>query len=589
MKIKRPSLKQKPRKQRGDLKRKLRQAKRRKNKSSGSVKEKSRKVRLNRRREALTTEKPRLRAFQKEGVEFIEQSDFRCLLADSQGTGKTVQALYAIGKNAIKVCPVLVICPSSVVWNWEKEAFKWLRHKLRCHVIEGMSDPFPLRLPHITVVSWDLLCHRVDDLCKYKWGMVVADEIHYAKNSEAKRTQAIHRILETSKTEKILIMSGTPLVNSEEEYQAVKDIAGGDPPVLRRVLEDVAPEIPPKTRLYLPVTMPNDLQREYEQAVEEFGDWLDEYLTQVYGDPTEVSDRIESTMRAENLIKIGYLRRIVARGKIPSACAWTYKMVKKEKQPVVVFGEHQDILDLYTEGLRKLKIRLVRLDGKTSRIERQQAIDNFQDGKVDVFLGSRSAFEGITLVRATNLMFLERFYTPASEEQAEDRIRRIGQTKPTYIWYLTAIGTIDERIEEIVNRKRRIIARVVGQPTIASERLETVLDNWDRLKPLTTLSKPLKVEPSISAPVPKTPNPKFLRGVLFNAENWSLPQIQRALRKRKNTIKEVEMKGQYTFIQTKPPENFIRSSIKKIEVANEFFIVVGKPASNSKRVSNYRK
>lgn len=589
MKIKRPSLKKKPSSSRSNLKRTLRSAKRAKSKHKNSNKEKARRARMEKRIQALNTEKPKLRDFQKEGVEFIEQSDFRCLLADSQGTGKTVQALYTIGKNAVKVCPVLVICPSSVVWNWEKEAFKWLRHKLRCHVIEGMTDPFPVQLPHITVVSWDLLCHRVDDLCRYKWGMIVADEIHYAKNADAKRTQAIHRILETSQTEKILIMSGTPLVNNEEEYQAVKDIAGGDPPILRRVLEDVAPEIPPKKRLYLPVTMPTDLQQEYDQAVSEFGDWLDEYLTQIYGDPTQVSDRIESTMKAENLIKIGYLRRIVARGKIPSACAWTYNMVKKKKQPVVVFGEHQDILDLYTEGLRKLKIPLVRLDGKTGRLERQQAIDNFQNGKVDVFLGSRSAFEGITLVRATNLMFLERFYTPSAEEQAEDRIRRIGQTKPTYIWYLTASGTIDERIEQIVDRKRRIIARVVGQPTIQSEHLTTVLDNWDRLKPLNSLSKPLKVEPSISAPVPKTPPPKFLRGVLFNAEHWSLPQIQRALRKRKNQIKNVEIKGAYTFIQTKPAENFIRSTIKKIEIANEFFIVVGKPATNSKRVSNYRK
>jgi SNF2 family DNA or RNA helicase len=585
--MKRPSLKSKPSRTRGQLKKTLRKAKR--SKRPKNPKDKARKVRHQRKLEALNTEKPKLRDFQKEGVEFIEQSNFRCLLADSQGTGKTVQALYTIGKNAQMVCPVLVICPSSVVWNWEKEAFKWLRHKLRCHIIEGMSDPFPESMPHITVVSWDLLCHRVDDLCRYKWGMIVADEIHYAKNSEAKRTQAIHRVLNTSQTDKILIMSGTPLVNNEEEYQAVKDIAGGDPPILRRVLEDVAPEIPPKTRMYLPVTMPIELQQEYDQAVAEFGDWLDEYLTQVYGDPTEVSDRIDSTMKAENLIKIGYLRRIVARGKIPSACAWTYNMVKVKKEPVVVFGEHQDILDLYTEGLRKLKIRLVRLDGSTSRIERQQAIDNFQDGKVDVFLGSRSAFEGITLVRATNLMFLERFYTPASEEQAEDRIRRIGQTKPTYIWYLTAIGTIDERIEEIVDRKRRIISRVVGQPTIASEHLDTVLDSWDRLKPLRTISKPLKVEPSISAPIPKTPNPKFLRGILFNAEHWSLPQVQKAIRKRKNTIKEVEMKGEYTFIQTKAPESFDRSTIKKIEVAHQFFIVVGKPATASKRVKNYKR
>ncbi len=571
------------------LKRTLKKEKSKKRKKRNSPKNKARAMRHKRKLEALGTDKPKLRDFQKEGVRFIEDSNFCCLLADSQGTGKTIQALYAIGQNAIDVCPVLVVCPSSVVWNWEKEAFKWLRHKLRCHVIEGMTDPFPEQMPHITVVSWDLLCHRVDDLCRYKWGMIVADEIHYAKNAEAKRTKAIHQVLNTSMTDKILIMSGTPLVNNEEEYQAVKDIAGGDPPFLRRVLEDVAPEIPPKTRMYLPVTMPQNLQDEYDQAVEGFEGWLDEYLTKVYARPAEVETRIESTMKAEHLIKIGYLRRIVARGKIPSACAWAYNMVRNKKEPIVVFGEHQDILDLFTEGMRKLKIPLVRLDGSTSRIERQQAIDNFMDGKVDVFLGSRSAFEGITLVRACNLMFLERFYTPASEEQAEDRIRRIGQTKPTFIWYLTATGTIDERIEEIVERKRRIISRVIGQPVIETKNLTTVLDNWDRLAPLRKIAKPLKVEPTISVKIPRTPSPKVLRGVLFNAENYSVPQVQKALKKRKNGVKNVEMKGIYTFIQTKPPEAFIRSTIKKIEIAPEFFIVVGKPANGSKRTKNYKR
>ena len=102
MKIKRPSLKQKPAKKRGQLKNKLKKSKNKKNRSSGGAKEKARKVRRRRRREALTTEKPKLRAFQKEGVDFIEQSNFRCLLADSQGTGKTIQALYAIGKNAFR-------------------------------------------------------------------------------------------------------------------------------------------------------------------------------------------------------------------------------------------------------------------------------------------------------------------------------------------------------------------------------------------------------------------------------------------------------------------------------------------------------
>lgn len=582
--MKRPSFKSKPTKRRGLVKRTIRKAKPKKTTES-----KSKAMRLKKRMAALNEPRPKLRPFQREGVDWIKENNFRGLLADSQGTGKTVQALMAIGENARYVCPVLVICPSSVAWNWEKEAFRWLRHKLRCHVVEGMEDKFPEQLPHVTVVSWDLLTHRIDDIIKHKWRFVVADEIHYAKNPEAKRTQAIHRVLEAAECEKILIMSGTPLVNTEEEFQAVKDIAGGEPPILRRTLEDVAPEIPHKTRMYIPVTLPDEIQAEYNQAAEEFGDWLDEYLTKVLGDPSAVMERTESTMKAENLIKVGYLRRILARGKVPAACAFTHKMVKKQGESLVVFGEHQDILDAYTEGLRKLKIPLVRIDGATNRLSRQRAIDAFQSGQIKVFLGSRAAFEGITLTRARHLMFLERFFTPAAEEQAEDRIRRIGQTRETFIWYLTAEGTIDERIEEIVDRKRRIIRRVVGQPNIDTEQLDTVVDGWRKLKPLNGLTKPLKVEPTITIPVPPTPNPKVLRGVIFNGEHWSIPMVQRILRRRGHKIRNVEMKGHYVFVITHEPEHFDKKTIKTIDVGFEFKIVAGKPASTSKRVMNYRR
>lgn len=583
--MKRPSFKTRPKSNRKNLKRVLRKAKKPKDKKA-----KSKAMRHKKRMAALNEAPPKLRDFQREGVDWIKENNFCALLADSQGTGKTVQALMAIGESATTVCPVLVICPSSVAWNWEKEAFRWLRHKLRCHVVEGMDDQFPYKPPHVTIVSWDLLTHRIDDLVKHRWRCIVADEIHYAKNPEAKRTQAIHRILEASECERILLMSGTPLVNTEEEYQSVKDIAGGNPPVLRRTLEDVAPEIPPKTRMYLPVTMPDNIQAEYDQAANEFADWLDEYLNKILSnDYTAVAERTETTMKAENLIKVGYLRRIIARGKVPAACAWTYKMVKKNKEPVVVFGEHQDILDSYTEGLRKLKIPLVRLDGTTNRISRQRAIDGFQNGNVSVFLGSRAAFEGITLTRARHLMFLERFFTPAAEEQAEDRIRRIGQTRQTFIWYLTAEGTIDERIEEIVDRKRRIIKRVVGQPDIETDKLEDTLDGWNRLKPLNGLTKPLKVEPTVDIVIPETPDPTYLRGVIFNGEVWSIPMVQRILRRRKHKIRDVQMKQHYTFVVTHEPEHFVRSTIKTIEVGNEFLIVVGKPASSSKRVMNYRR
>ena len=579
--MKRPSINARPKNNRRKLRQVLRKARKKPKRS------KTKAHRLKNIRKALSSEKPTLRPFQREGVDWLKRSKFRCLLADSQGTGKTVQALVSIGENAKEVCPVLVVCPSSVVLNWEKEAFRWLGSKLRCHVIEGMSDQFPLRTPHITVVSWDLLVHRCEELSKIKWRCVFADEIHYAKNALAKRTQAIHAILDACECEKIVLMSGTPLVNNEEEFQAVKDIAGGNVPMLRRVLEDVAPDIPPKTRIMLPVALHPDLEREYAEVKNEFEEWLEYYLQKVFGDTRETDFKLESILKAQHLAKLSYLRRIVARGKIPAAAKLAAEMVLKKKEPIVVFGEHNDILDLFSEALQKFKIPIVRLDGTSSKIERDKAIEAFQEGRVDVFLGSRAAFEGITLVRAKNAIFLERFFTPSAEEQAEDRIRRIGQKFPTYIWYLQAEGTIDERIEEIVERKRRIVRRVIGQPIVEQKTLDRVYLPTRNRKILDSV-KMLKDEPTISLSLPRTPSPKYLRGILFDAELWSIPIVQKVLKKRGHQIKDQQIKGNYTFIVTRTKESFDRTSIKVIDRGNGFLLVVGRPASNSKRVTNYR-
>ena len=579
--MKRPSLNRRPKSNRRNLRRVLKKANKKPKRS------KTKAHRIKNIRKALSGERPTLRPFQREGVDWIKRNKFRGLLADSQGTGKTVQALMAIGESAKDVCPVLVVCPSSVVLNWEKEAFRWLGSRLRCHVIEGINDQFPLKTPHITVVSWDLLVHRCEELSLKKWRCVFADEIHYAKNALAKRTQALNAILDACECEKIVLMSGTPLVNNEEEFQAIKDIAGGNVPMLRRVLEDVAPDIPPKTRVMLPVALHPDLEREYQEVVEEFSDWLEYYLLKVFGNTTETDVKLESILKAQHLAKLSYLRRIVARGKIPAASKLAAEMVLKRKEPIVVFGEHNDILDLFSEALQKFKIPIVRLDGTSSKVERDKAIEAFQEGRVNVFLGSRAAFEGITLVRSANAIFLERFYTPSAEEQAEDRIRRIGQTRPTFIWYLQASGTIDERIEEIVERKRRIVRRVIGQPEVEQKVLTTVYQAT-RNKKILSAVKTLKEEPTVKLSIPRTPAVRYLRGVLFDAEVWSIPIVQKVLKRRGHQIKDQQIKGSYTFLITRSKESFDRSTIKTIDLNNGFLLVVGRPASSSKRVLNYR-
>ena len=531
-------------------------------------------------------DRPKLRETQLEGIHFLKKNNFNAIIADSMGTGKTAQALCAIAQNSRQLMPCLVVCPSSVVWNWRRETYFWVRSGVRVHVIEGMNDVIPSPAPHFIIVSWDLLHYRIEDISKIKFRSLIADEAHYAKNPQSLRTKALISLDVPHK----ILMTGTPLINEKAELDTLKSIIGSDDaPMIRRLLEHVAPEIPPKKRLMMTVVPSQPLIEEYEEASKHFDEWLDAYLHKVYGQQSSLIDeKVESALSQEFLVKMSYLRRIVGRAKIPACADWVYRLVRKNKS-VVVFGEHHDVLDLFCEALRKLKIGHVRIDGSTGRAERQLAIDSFQSGKIPCFVGSRASIEGITLTRATNLAFLERFYTPASEEQAEDRIRRIGQTEATTMWYMVAKGTIDERIYDIVERKRKIVAKHIGQEDIEQKDLFQEYDLWEKKSQLQSIHKKLKDYPSVSAPLPSLPDPKYVRGILFGVESWSIPQILKGIRRKGFKMLAMDSKEGRVFISTKVPEAFQKGSVRFVEVAKDLTCIIGTPVSSNKaRMRNYR-
>jgi len=563
-------------------------------KSTYKKKKKKKKKSLTKKQKALLKEelrqlgeRPALRQTQIDGIAFIERSDFNCIIADSMGTGKTAQVLVAVAKNAKRMFPALVVCPSSVAWNWRREAYQWIRSSVRCHVVDGMEDRLPSKTPHITVVSWDLLHYRIDELKQKKYRCIIADEAHYAKNPESLRAQAFSQIEVNHR----ILMTGTPLINAKIELEALKALihTDKDVPILRRLLDEVAPEIPPKTRIVFPVEMEPALIQEYHEVEQSFGDWLSSYLRKIFGDNTATIDhKIDSALRTENLAKVSYLRRIVGRGKIPACATWCREMIRRN-QSVCVYGEHQDILNLFCEALRKLGVGHVRIDGSSGRTERQIAIDTFQKGIIKCFVGSRAAIEGITLTKAQHLAFLERYFTPAAEEQAEDRIRRIGQNKATKIWYFTAQDTIDERIQNIIARKRRIIEKEIGIEEIAEKEIFEVFDKWKRVKALKGHVKPLKEDPMTKISLPPLPNPKFVRGIFFGVNSWSIPLVLKGLRGKGFKIIEMQNKDDRVFVSTRAPEQFNKKSIRFIEVSPDLTCVVGKPVSNAKRVKNYRR
>jgi hypothetical protein len=519
-------------------------------------------------------------------VDFLAANGWRVLLADAPGCGKTPQVLVAMRENAAKLCPMLVVCPSSVAWNWRREAARWVPGA-KVHVVEGFHGAIP-KGTHITICPWDVLAARLPDLLSRGFRCIVADEAHYAKaGEETQRGRALQAIC--APAPHVLLLSGTPLVNHADELETLRSMFGPTPPVmLRRLLEDVAPDIPPKRRVTLKTTIPDDIRMEYDKAKEEFSEWLDDYLPRVLEDAAAAESAATRALAAEPLAKVAYLRRILGRGKVPGAAAWAANMVKRG-EPVVIFGMFSDVLDLLGQALSRLSIPFVRLDGTHSRQQRQVAIDAFQAGKVPLFLGSMAAKEGITLTKARHLLFLERWYTPAAEEQAEDRIRRIGQTRPTTIWYLHADDTIDERIGEIVDAKRGIVAAHIGTATIEHVDAPNVMDAWERMKTLKDGVPTVASNPTAALPLPKLPDPRIVHAVLFDATRWPIPDVQRALRAAGYRQRKLDRQGNTVRIEIRAKGAFVPGTLRTARLAADFGMVAGKPATTQRaRSAAYR-
>jgi SNF2 family DNA or RNA helicase len=520
---------------------------------------------------------PELRKFQRDGVEFLKEHNWNVLLADAPGVGKTPQALIAIGENAKKLCPALVVVPPSVLANWKREAKRWIPG-IRVQTLGKMKTRLRPRC-HLTITTWDVLAARQTELLSRKYKCIIADEAHYAKNPESQRSLALQALAD--KANHLLLLTGTPMLNDVEELRVLEGLFGTpDPPMLRRLLEDVAKDIPPKRRVTLYTDIPADVRAEYEQVVSEFDGWLEEYLPRLFTNKEEVECAVERTLAAEPLAKLSYLRRILGRGKVPGAAAWIRAM-QKRKEPVVVFGHFQDVMHLLGQALSKLGIAYVRLDGTCSQEQRQAAVDAFQTGQIDVFLGTSAAREGITLHRAAHMLRLERDYVPAYEEQAEDRIRRIGQTRRTTIWYMHTEGTIDDRIADVVDRKRAIVAREVGIEDIEHIELDEVMNVWRKIKELKKGVPLVRKNPKADIDMPKLPSPKRVHSILIDTRAWPLDAVQRYLRRRGYRQRKIERQGFTVKVTCRSRAAFINGKVRKVRVGIGMAAEVGKPATSS--------
>ena len=466
-----------------------------------------------------------LKPFQREDIAALRKYNYRALVANSPGTGKTIICLAAMAQSPEQLTPTLIVAPASVVTNWQREAQKWIPG-VKVHSVIDTRSPIP-RNAHIYIISWSLLPVRYFELVGLHCKLIIADEAHAAKNEEALRTQALSILARRSPH--LLLLTGTPLINRPGEMDALRDLLDlpeGQPfPMIRRLLEDVVPEIPPKTRSTLPITLRKKDAAEYERAEEDFADWLETELARRMSHG-EALATAQKALAAEALVKTGYLRRLLGQAKVYAAGDWVARAVRLG-EPVVVFAEHREAIERIQTLLKRQRIGFVTIEGSVGRGDRQKAIDLFQAGKVPVFIGSKAAATGITLTRAKHLLFAERYYTSAEEEQAEDRIRRIGQTHPTTIWFLHATGTIDDRITTIIEAKREMVRKAIGSadtPERDEDAAVELIASWG--DHAASPFKGAETDLGHGKPLPPLPVPHDVCALSFKGPKWTPASVR---------------------------------------------------------------
>lgn len=433
----------------------------------------------------------RLFSFQEDGVAWLLLRD-SALLLDEMGLGKTIEALMAIPEGNA----TMVVCPASLKLNWQNEARRW-RPDLMPVVLDGRGS---FRLPRpaeLVIVNYELLPALRNEsgpglpFVDYPVTLVI-DECHYCKNWQAKRAKRVSRLCSKVRTAGGTTwgLTGTPLLNRPPElwsllcvfglvkesfgnYEEFKRLFRGhkgkygmewrgptartaevihqhmETVSLRRERKTVLPDLPTKIRKFQTVAIDAKFKRQIDKWCEKNG-----------VDADEIRRSLETCPEFE---RFAWLRATLAKAKIPRLLELVNEYEAAE-EPLVVFCAHRAPVEALGErdGWEMVL-------GGISHKKREETIERFQAGKLKgIAVTIRAGGLGITLTRAAHAVFVDMDWTPGANQQAEDRLCRIGSRGANYT-YLVADHPMDEAVCDTLAKKEDLVELVVVETSDKKE------------------------------------------------------------------------------------------------------------------------
>lgn len=440
--------------------------------------------------------------YQLEGIRFgIEKK--RLLIGDEPGLGKTLQSIGII--NASNAYPCLVICPSSLKINWQREFAKFTDKsalildgsvqatwgyllKIGMHQI-AITNYESLHKYFVWDIKGDRKSFRLKDVVFNPaikvFKSIIIDESHRVKDPSAQQTIFAKGI--SFGKERIILLSGTPVVNRPDDLVAqlsimgrIADFGGAakfranfctdprdkaaqpavpltvlskqlyDTCMIRREKQKVLPQLPAKTRTDIFIDISN--REEYRVAANDLTTYLQQY--------TECTDwDIRRKMQMEALVRFLTLRALATKGKIAQTADFINTFLTNGKKLIVFCSLHEVV-----DELLKIFPKAVTVTGRDSAVSKQAAVDAFQNSEDTrlIICSIKAAGVGLTLTAASDVAFCELPWTMADCLQCEDRAHRIGQKDNVNCYYLLGSGTIDSTIYSLIQQKKSIAAEIMN-------------------------------------------------------------------------------------------------------------------------------
>lgn len=436
-----------------------------------------------------------LRDYQRYGVEwFSHLGDVGChgLLADEMGLGKTLQVASLLKQKHMLDKRHLIVCPASVVPVWRAEFDRWFPGT-ELEVLRSGNNFGEMTDSKIWVASYTQLRRHKHLLSDAEFGYVVLDEAQSIKNPDAKVSQACYSV----NAERRLALTGTPLENKQQDLWSIfrflmPGLLGGRkvfqenldnepeiylprlnkqilPFVLRRTKKEVATELPEKVETDLLCPMTEAQRREYAKLTSE--------------GIQDLGNDIEDIVKKKNFNLLSLLTRLRQVACDPHLTPWgkhphsdsgkinilidRLNDVLSSGHKVVIFSQFVTFLDRIKGAVKKNlpKYPIHELRGSTTN--REKPVAEFQEtpGAGIMLVSLKAGGTGITLHAADYVFLMDPWWNPAVEDQAIDRVHRIGQDKTVFVYRLVTQGTIEERIMELKASKRDLFDQVIGNLT----------------------------------------------------------------------------------------------------------------------------